>query len=718
MIKYDGQLQNVVFNIEERKRKGRVRKGEKKKYKSCEDIFTFDIEVSSFWIDKDRNIYTYEAGHDSEYWNNLIPMSLPYIWQFSMNDTVYYGREFHEVLRVFDDLPKDASVKIFIHNLSYEFHFLDAILTWDKVFCRVPHKPITAVCKEYPNIEFRCTYMLTRMSLDAWGKQLNVLKKTGWLDYNKLRTPYTKLTKKEESYCEYDLRVLTAGVREYQRTYGHLDQIPLTQTGCVRNVIRPRVNADAEYMRQMHRLVPRNVEEYFRYQSIMSGGYTHANYHYAGQTITADVYGLIRHKDITSSYPVIMVCEKMPMTQFYYYGKKLPPFETFDYMAYIIHVRFESLETKTFNTFLQSSKCSGLNLKYDNGRILSGDNVELWMTEIDMEIIFDTYDFDINKLEVIEVWAAHKDYIPKVFTDYVLDLYHDKTAFKGIEEKADQYVTAKQRINSLAGMCETALLQADVTYDQNKCKWGFKTLEHDRIQKRLDDLKRWFDNRYFSHYAWGCYITNYGRANLWKLIRHCDQDMLYCDTDSIFYIGDYDFTWYDEMITNKLKTACEVMNLDFEKTRPKDKHGIIRPLGILSDEEDCIEFRTLGAKKYCERWKDGTLHLTVSGINKDAVACLNDDINNFADGFNFDKDHEKVRKQMVTYITNMPDVIMPDGYQIKLKRGINMRANGYKIHLTDSYIDLIESAEFDVSEIPEAVFNNLRGQIMRREVKL
>lgn len=712
---YNGQLKNAQYDIREYMYKGRVKAGEKKKRRACENIFCFDIETSSFWLDKDNKVITYEKGWPAEYWNSLTPMSIPYIWMFSMDDTVYYGREFYDFYTLLCDLPKHCEIKIFVHNLAYEFHFLDNLAEWEKVFCRVPHKPITATFKDFPNIEFRCTYMLTRLSLASWGESVGVQKKVGDLDYSILRTPLTTMTDKEMGYCEYDLRVMTAGIRNYLKTYKYINEIPSTQTGTVRREVKKRVTGDKQYMRLMHKLVPRNVAEYDRYMSIFSGGYTHASYHYAGDLISSDIYGKIKHLDFASSYPTVMVAEKFPCSQFYYYGQKLPPEQTFDYKAYIMYVQFDEIECTAFNTYIQASKCNGYQIKYDNGRVLRAGYIQLWITEIDWLIIKNTYKWE--KMQVIETWAAHKDYLPKIFTEYILELYHDKTALKNVKGKEEFYAKQKERLNALYGMCATQVLQSDVTYDQIEQTWGFKMLSHDKVQERFDDLRRWFDKRYFVHYAWGCWVTNYARYNLWQLIQYCDPDLLYCDTDSIFYIGDYDFKWYNDHITEKLRRACNETGLDFAKTQPKDKKGTIRPMGVLTEEEDCIEFKTLGAKKYVERWEcDKKLHLTISGINKGAVECLEDDINKFEDGFAFDKDHPAVHKQILTYITDQPQIIMPDGYKITTKRGINLRANGYKIKLTNAYLDLINADNYDMDGIPDAVFNNLRGVIKPEEV--
>lgn len=117
-------------------------------------------------------------------------------------------------------------------------------------------------------------------------------------------------------------------------------------------------------------------------------------------------------------------------------------------------------------------------------------------------------------------------------------------------------------------------------------------------------------------------------------------------------------------------------------------------MGNLTTEEEWKEFRTLGAKRYVERWKaDGALHLTVAGINKEAVSCLNDDIENFKDGLVFDKDEDDVNKLLHTYIENMPSITFPDGYVSHQRRGVNLRPNGYKLKIDPTFEDIIKGID-------------------------
>lgn len=695
MIEYTNQMQTTDLDIEIHRSHHKKKNGKSPITKYCNSIMTFDIEVSSAWLENGK-VIPYRKGESADYWNNLQPLALCYIWQFSCDGVVYYGRELRDFLKVLDDLPSDVEIIIWVHNLSYEFHFLTNILTWDSVFARSSHKPIKAKPKEYPNIEFRCTYMLTRLSLATWGEQLGVAKMVGDLDYDKLRTPLTKLTDKELKYCEMDCLVVEAGIKSYLKKYKKQRFIPMTQTGTVRQEVKEILMSDEEYVKKIKRLVPKSPEEYKRLQTVFAGGYTHANRYWSGQTIE----GHIEHYDFASSYPTVMVAEKYPMTPWLYLGSEMPSEDSFEDYAYILILKFSQLKTTSLNTYIQASKVNAKNMKLDNGRVISADELTITITEQDYITIKNNYEWE--DLEVIKVYRSKKDYLPKPFVEYILELYANKTELKDVEGKEELYMQSKQYINSMFGMCVTAIVQAEVELVGDE--WIVKPLTRDFVQHKLEQLSQSNprEKRYFLSYSWGCWVTAYARRNLWKCIESCDHDVLYCDTDSIFVLGKHDFLWYNDEITKKLKIACKKQNLDFNKTRPKTPKGKEKPLGIFDSEDSCSEFKTLGAKRYVERREgDGKLHLTVSGINKGAVELLNDEIDNFEDGFNFDKDADCVTKKLSTYIVDMPTVKWNDGYISTYTHGINLRKSGYVLSMTDEYKKLISYMDFNLNDVPE-----------------
>ena len=72
MIKYSDQMRNTKIETKEVTRRG-------KKVKQSLDILTFDIEVTSAWMDPKEGLISYRPGCSAEYWISMEKYSLPYI---------------------------------------------------------------------------------------------------------------------------------------------------------------------------------------------------------------------------------------------------------------------------------------------------------------------------------------------------------------------------------------------------------------------------------------------------------------------------------------------------------------------------------------------------------------------------------------------------------------------------------------------------------------
>ena len=709
MLLYDHQLREAKFNITEKRVHHKRKDGKKKSdiRRQCFDIFTFDIEVTSGWLKDDNTITGYYPGMPEDYWNNMQPFALCYLWQFSFNDQVYYGRDLKDFLHVLEDMPEDIQCVIWIFNLSYEFMFLLNILTLKKVFARSAHHPMKCTFKEFPRIEFRCAYVLENTKLEYWGEDLGIKKLVGQLDYEKIRTPLTPLTDKELEYGEHDCLIVYQGIKKELEVYGDVYNIPLTSTGKIRRDCKKRLYKEG-YDRYIKRQVP-SLEIYSILQGfVFAGGYTHANRYHANKTIT----GLIEHYDFTSSYPAVMVAFKYPIGRWTYRTETfIPKDKSFEKYAFIFKLRFVNACSTTLNTYIQVSKIFNTsNIVNDNGRVVSG-SFDIYVNEYDWMIIKEHYQWD--QLILLDSWYSLKDYLPKDFILYILELYVAKTQYKGLPEYEDTYRRSKQFLNALFGMSVTAIIQADVEYTSGE--WYTKNLTAETVEKRLKDLynmSRRHDQRYFLSYSWGCWITSIARYTLWKCIDIAgDISTCYCDTDSIFAIGHHDFTDYNNWITDKLKETCNHYKIDPAMLAPLDKKGVPHPLGIFDKEPDLSEFRTLHAKSYAMRESgSGKLSITVAGINKGAVDMLDDDIDNFEAGFNFDKDHPSVSKRMHTYINDQPDITFDDGYVSTYRTGINMRRTGYRLGMSDEYERLLEFfADATIDDISTITSDRLRG---------
>ena len=62
----------------------------------------------------------------------------------------------------------------------------------------------------------------------------------------------------------------------YYARDAHLKDIPLTQTGEVRQEVIHRMNVKEEYRKNCINLIPNTLEDYKRLCKVFSGGFTHA----------------------------------------------------------------------------------------------------------------------------------------------------------------------------------------------------------------------------------------------------------------------------------------------------------------------------------------------------------------------------------------------------------------------------------------------------------
>lgn len=148
--------------------------------------------------------------------------------------------------------------------------------------------------------------------------------------------------------------------------------------------------------------------------------------------------------DFASSYPFVMVSEKYPASEFKKCNIK-SHLQLLDNLAYIIVVRLTNVKSKYFNNFISQSKCRKIvNGRYDNGRIIKADEIEIVLTDVDFKLLMKTYDFDY---EFLEVYYSIYDYLPKTLIDFILEKYVKKTELKNVDGKELEYMLTKNLFN-------------------------------------------------------------------------------------------------------------------------------------------------------------------------------------------------------------------------------------------------------------------------------
>ena len=656
----------------------------------------FDIETTSMIINGEKFAFSY-------------------IWQFGIGlNNVYYGRTWAELLDFLTDLKsllkldENRRLVIYVHNLGYEFQFMRKYFNWVNIFAVDERKPIKALCDL--GIEFRDSYILSGYSLANTAKNLNkhkIEKLVGDLDYSLIRHTKTELTPAEFKYCENDILIILAYIDEQIEQYKDISKIPLTNTGRVRTYVRNACYYDntshkksnkGKYTRYRKIMIDLTLDKksYLQLKTAFMGGFTHSNPHLTGMTLNN-----VGSIDLTSSYPAVMCAEKYPMSR----PKELKPNsyselkELMKSYCIVADIKYIGLEnTLGYESYISESKCRNLkNPNINNGRIFDADELEITLTDVDINIIEKVYKWE--KLAIRNVVGFVKGYLPKAIIESILNLYQDKTTLKGVQGKEVEYLLSKGMLNSVYGMCVTDIVKDNAIYN-DESNWGFeKVVIDDEIEKYNLSKNR------FLYYAWGIYVTAYARRNLWTGILAVGQDYVYSDTDSIKALN-YDnhakyVEHYNINILNKLNIMCNELGFDPKLLTPKTVKGIEKPLGVWEFEGNYDRFKTLGAKRYLVQ-EGEEYTLTVAGLSKangmEYIKELGE--NNPDKIFNLFNDQlyipsNKTGKMTHTYIDNEQAHLITDFQgNINLEHaetGVHLGECDFTLSISDQYLSFLNN---------------------------
>lgn len=442
------------------------------------------------------------------------------------------------------------------------------------------------------NFEFRCTLFMTNSKLEKLPDlyKLKTEKLVRNLDYNKIRHfKTTTLTKKELKYCENDCLVIYEYIKKELEKYMITKNTPLTSTSHVRRELIESVRKNYEYRNKIRKSINTDGHIYNLLVECFSGGYTHANWIYTDEIIK-DVVSY----DFTSSYPFVMCTEKYPMSTFRRCNLENVN-EMSDTFAYILVVKFKNIRCNYYNNFISQNRVRRiLNGRYDNGRIISADELEIVLTDIDFKFILKTYDCEY---EILESYFAKYNYLPKELINFILDKYVIKTKYKGIKEKEVDYNLEKQKFNSIYGMMVTNNISDKVIFD-NDIGWFEIPLKNEEILKKLEKEKK---NGFFS-FSIGVWVTAHARYNLLNNLIQNDEFVVYSDTDSLKLKKGFNkqvIDDYNKEVLEKIKKVSEKLEIDIEKFKPKDIKGKERILGVFDLDGEYTNFITQRCEKIC-----------------------------------------------------------------------------------------------------------------------
>ena len=583
-------------------------------------------------------------------------------WQFQICGVTVIGREwkqFQDFIEKLDaSIPAGCRLVCYVHNLSYEWQFIKNLIPVTTVFAMDKRKILRFISDK---IEFRCSYLHSNMSLRQFLKRMGVKDQKGEMDYSKKRYPWSKIDRHDLKYIVNDVKGLVEAIEtEMQRDGDTLYTIPLTSTGYARREAKAALRSSQRWIKP---LLP-DKDVFLALRHAFRGGNTHANRHNAGVIHMASAEEPIHSYDISSSYPSVMITERFPQ-KFY----KADPSLLWLYLnhdkALLIHCILHNVKLRNplwGCPYISLSRCTRTRgEQLDNGRILMCQDAEMYITEVDFNIIASEYDFTY---EIIELWQAQKKMLPKPFRDLLMQQYIDKTQLKGIDDYLYQKI--KNLFNSNYGMTVQNPVKPELIFKDGLI---IEDPEAD-FDKALED----YHKKGWMPYQWGVWVTAYARAKLEAGLQAIPVTaFLYCDTDSIKYIGNYVF---DEL--NK-----RYLDEDLSAVDPEGKRHY---LGIFEPDEQYKRFKTLGAKKYAYEDLEGNLHITISGVSKVAGAKELKKLENFKEGFVF----RHIDKLMTKYNDDPePKRVRIQGHWIDITSNAALLPDTYTLGLSDDYEQLL-----------------------------
>lgn len=224
-------------------------------------------------------------------------------------------------------------------------------------------------------------------------------------------------------------------------------------------------------------------------------------------------------------------------------------------------------------------------------------------------------------------------------------------------------------------------LKFNILFDQD-AEGSFYVEEGDPEQ-----LLKKYTSRAFLAYQWGCWVTSFARESLQRGLDLAGKNAIYCDTDSVKYTGEVDWSKFNEQcIKDCLRTGAHAT----------DANGVEHYMGVFEPEQTTT-FVTLGAKKYAYMDSNGHITITVAGVNKKLggeYLAAHGGLEAFRNGFIFPYPSGGLE----SVYNDIPGSrwIYIDGHPWEIGPNVYLKPSTYTLGQTAEYIELLsDPALFD-----------------------
>lgn len=673
-------------------------------YKMLEIYSGFDIETTNInQVDKDAYGWYAYAYHMQL---TLYTRKAEYVYLFRKWEHV---TAFFDHVADFYNLGPDRHILIFIANFSFEFQFMRARFKWDQgefdFFAKEERQPLKAT---YRGLEFREALTISGGSLAQLAKDFCTTQKLitegpngekiSDLDYSIERNYETPLTPIEEQYCINDV-VILAEFSEY--IFEHFIKpertIPMTKTSILLSQFKARYRDLCKARDIKHHLPPQTSEnEYHDYilqcfphfeqykiwmNFLFRGGYVHGDATFSGLEVYAKM------KDITSDYPARMNLDYYPRTPFKQWALETGLLSAAMQKALkskccIMHCIFDFIEITTAHSIESSNKVvQALGARWDNGRLISADLLEVWLTELDFDVY--THYYKWEGVTILSFETAERGKQPPFVLDILNKLYMEKQALKrqGLNNTTE-YAIKKSGVNTCYGAEVKRIRTQQALYDFDTNIWYTKDTLIDFEKER---------NKQLLLPQFGIWVTAHARHTLlvdvmYKMITH-GIPVYYGDTDSGKHAPAHKaediIKHYNKRIAKRLK----------KRLRARLQY-VPDMLGLGEFTPECkgrtVKFKYLGSKRYIFE-DEGVVTACVAGMPKSAIVNIGENNELIFDefslaGFSLTPDESY---KLTTRYNDQPHEAYINGVLMHEESSVALFKIPFKISITDEYNDVI-----------------------------
>jgi DNA polymerase elongation subunit (family B) len=475
-----------------------------------------------------------------------------------------------------------GNADIYFHNLSFDGEFIlwwlleneyeyDEQLSRDRTFKSVIDETgsiytidiyFNSKCK----ITFKCSYKLFPKSISDIGKLVGIKKLNETHNYQEIKNYHSidELPEEEIKYITNDVRIMVELIKYLQEK--GVKGITMSSSAYKNWQQEKYMLAHNEMKKDSNEEIVEIVRKSYR------GGITKVNPNYAGIEFN-DVISF----DVNSLYPSVMYENPMPIGEGKIYKSVEEGRKDNRYLFIVVAFVQYAKVRDGMHAFIGNTSGFSYARKYSYDDVLENKMIYLWLDEYRLfELVYDA------QVEILKVVGWKK--ANNVFTNYIDRWYKVKENARNDVERS----LAKLMLNSLYG------------------KFGMNDNRITKLPVAIGDkiIYRLVDNNttyYYKEVA--SYITSKARCKLASFMNRCGDKFLYCDTDSVYYIGH------------------EIPEIFKDVVDPKK-------LGYWKYEGHYTRFKALKAKCYLKQLDDGTIERRIAGCPKECAELINFD--NFA----------------------------------------------------------------------------------------